>query len=116
MNKAAKVGLGVVALIIIVISAFYVHVRMAQMTDEKACPTVLPFQASQAVINDVIRPSNQLFAKHHLTANDVSVDIKGIQIGPSSVLVPFHISKEPQKQYFGMPRCAVLSNVEYASD
>lgn len=116
MNKIAKVGLGVVALVAAGVVAIYVDAQMGLKADEEACPTVKSEDAINAVIQDVLRPGNQIFSKYNLAVSDVSVESTGVQIGSSSTLVPFHIAKEPRKQFFGMSRCSVLSNVEYAND
>lgn len=116
MNKIAKVGLGVVALVAAGVVAIYVDAKMGLKADQEACPTVKTEDAINAVVHDVLRPENRMFSKYNLATGDVSVESAGVQIGPSSTLVPFHITKEPGTQFFGMSRCSVLSNVEYGSD
>ena len=116
MNKIAKVGFGVVALIAAGVVAIYVDAKMEVKADQKACPTVKSEDAVNAVVHDVLHPGNRIFSKYNLSASDVSVENASIRIGPSSTLVPFHIAKEPGKQFFGMSRCSELNNVEYGSD
>jgi len=115
MNKITRIGLGGVALVAAGVVAIYLDAQMGLKADEKACPGVRTEEAISAVIQDVIRPGNQVFSKYNLTVGDVSVESGSVQIGPTSTLIPFHIAKEPGKQFFGMSRCAVLSNVEYAN-
>ncbi|WP_338563662.1 hypothetical protein [Erwinia sp. E_sp_B04_7] len=120
MRRILKIASGLIFGLIVVMSlcvlALYIDIRLGYKADVKACPNVKPSEAIAAVIRDVIRPTNQVFAKYHLSANDVSVNLNEVQIGPSAILVPFRISKAPQREFFGMPRCSVLSNIEYASD
>ncbi|MFD3223243.1 hypothetical protein [Rahnella aceris] len=116
MNKGTKIGLGVIAVMVIAIGALYVDFEMGKRADIEACLTLQPSQAANAVIKDVVRADNQIFAKYHLSVSDLHVDMAAVQIGPMSALVPFHISTHPAKQYFGMPRCSALSNVEYSND
>ena len=116
MNKIAKVVLGVIALAAAGVVAIYADAKMGLKADQEACPSVQSEDAVNAVIRDVTRPGNKVFSKYSLAPSDVLVDGGGVQIGPTSTLVPFRITKEPEKQFFGMSRCAVLSNVEYGNE
>ena len=116
MKRVKKAGLGLMTLLAVGFVVLIADTEAGKRADLKACKTLQPAQVADAVISNVIWPENRVFAKFNLTANDVQVDMSGIQIGPLAVLVPFHISKDPNRQYFGMPRCSVLTDVEYAND
>lgn len=107
-------GLGALAGLLFVV--LYVDAELGYQADLKACPTVTPDQVVAAVVHDVTRVDSHIFARFHQHHGDVFVDRDNIQIGPSSVLAPFRIAAEPARQYFAMPRCYVLSSIEYASD
>ncbi|WP_313107927.1 hypothetical protein [Pseudescherichia vulneris] len=66
------------------------------------------------MVDDIIRPGNQIFNAFQLAPEDIIVDVARVQAGTTAFLVPFRLSTEPDRQYFGMPRCAELSSVEYA--
>lgn len=107
-------GLGALAGLLLVV--LYVDAELGYQEDLKACPGVTPDQVVAAVVHDVTRADSHIFGRFHLHPGDVSVDRDSIQIGPSSVLAPFRIAAEPARQYFAMPRCYVLSSIEYASE
>ena len=92
----------------------YINYKDTQ-ADTDACNTLRPEQAADAVIRDVIRPDNKQFAQYHLSESDVKVDPGGIQFGPLNALVPFSLSISPEVRHFGMPRCSVLTDVEYGN-
>lgn len=114
MRKITWIVLGVILLLIIVFN-FYRDYRKGLQDDTQACTTLKPEQAAEAVIRDILRPNNHQFAQYHLAEKDIKIDWRDIQIGPQSALVPFYLSPHPDLRYFGMPRCSVLSDVEYGN-
>jgi len=116
MKIAVSLCLVPVAAVIICAVALYFDARAGYEADKAACPLVTPSRAAEAVIHDIIGPGNHIFSEHQLARKDITVDMGGVQIGPTTILVPFRLSTEPDRHYFGMPRCAVLSSVEYAHD
>ncbi|MGB9097100.1 hypothetical protein [Erwinia sp.] len=116
MNKLARIAIGAVAIFGFSVAALFVDMQLGLKADTEACPKVQVSDAVEAVIQNVINPSNRIFADHHLSANDVMVNPYDVQVGTSAILVPFRLSKGPDRQFFGMPRCSDLSSIEYASD
>lgn len=116
MKRVLKMCLGLIMLLTVSFVVLFIDIEAGKRADLKACKTLQPAQVADAVIQDVIWPENKAFAKFQLTANNVQVNMRDIQLGSLTVLVPFHITKDPNRQYFGMLRCSVLTNVEYASD
>lgn len=115
MNKVGKVVIGVIALGVIGYFSLHLHMKNEIAADTEACKTLQPAMAADAVIADVLRPDSSIFGKYHLARKDVSVDMSGVQIGPTSALVPFTVSAVPGVPYFGMPRCSDLTDVEYGN-
>ena len=107
-------GMGMIFLLLIAV--LYIDFKLGYQADLDACPKVTSLQVVAAVIKDITRKDNRNFSQFNLSSGDVLVDHESIQIGPSSVLTPFRIASDPQRQYFAMPRCYVLSDREYASD
>lgn len=93
-----------------------INARAEYKADRAACPRVEPPRAAEAVVDDIIRPGNQIFNALQLAPKDIIVDVTRIQAGTTAFLVPFRLSTEPGRQYFEMPRCAELSSIEYAHD
>lgn len=116
MKRILTILTGLIIVVVLVIIYVAWSIEQGRQADIAACKAITPEQARTAVIEDVIRPGNKVFSKNSLTDNDVSIDSAGIQIGQSTILVPFHISAEPKVQYFGMPRCSRLTDVEYSHD
>lgn len=114
MKIAVRVCLVLIAAAISAAAALYINIRAEYEADRAACPRVEPSHAAEAVVNDIIRPDNQIFNEHHLTPENITVDVAGIQTGTTAFFVPFRLSTEPERLYFGMPRCAELSGIEYA--
>ncbi len=111
---AFRVCLVVLAVVIAAAAALYINARAEYRADIAACPRVEPSRAAEAVVDDIIRPGNQIFNAFQLAPEDIIVDVARVQAGTTAFLVPFRLSTEPDRQYFGMPRCAELSSVEYA--
>ncbi len=97
-------------------AALYINARAEYKADRAACPRVEPTRAAEAVVDDIIRPGNQIFNALQLDPKDIIVDVARVQAGTTSFLVPFRLSTEPDRQYFGMPRCGDLTSIEYAHD
>lgn len=95
-------------------AALYINARAEYKADRAACPRIEPLRAAEAVVHDIIRPENQIFNGRQLAPKDITVDVARVPTGTTAFLVPFRLSTEPDRQYFGMPRCAELSSIEYA--
>jgi hypothetical protein len=98
--------LGLVALI-------YIDAELGYQADLKACPKVTPQQVVDAVVQDVTRRDSHTFGRFNLSADDVHIDLDDVQIGPTIAGVPFRITASPGREYFAMPRCSDLSDIEY---
>lgn len=114
MKIAFRVSLVLIAAAITAAVALYINARAEYEADRAACPQIEPIRAAEAVVHDIIRPGNQIFNGHQLAPQDITVDVARVQTGTTAVLVPFSLSTEPDRKYFGMPRCAELSSIEYA--
>jgi len=116
VKTAFRLCLTLISVIFFGVAILYNDARSEHDADKAACPLVHPSHAVEAVVQDLTRSDNPIFNEYHLTAKTISIDFAGVQIGPNTILVPFRLSNEPNRQYFGMPRCAALSSVEYAHD
>ncbi|WP_262121894.1 hypothetical protein [Serratia ficaria] len=116
MKKFSAIVMRLVVVAVLV--GIYVtwSVEQGRQADILACKAVTPEQAGAAIIEDVTRSGNKVFFKYSLKHTDVLVDSAGIQISQSTILVPFRIAIGPHVQYFGMPRCSKLTDVEYSHD
>ena len=99
--------LGLVALI-------YTDAELGYQADMKACPGVTPQQVVAAVVQDVTRRDSRTFGRFNLSADDVHIVQDDVQIGPTIAGVPFRITASPDREYFAMPRCSDLSDIEYS--
>ncbi|WNK46979.1 hypothetical protein RM150_22730 (plasmid) [Pantoea agglomerans] len=115
MNKVSKVAIGVFAIGVIGYFSLQQHMKNEIAADTEACKTLQPAIAADAVIADVLRPDNSIFGKYHLARKDVSVDMSGVQIGPTIAMIPFTVSAVPGLPYSGMPRCSDLTDIEYGN-
>ncbi|WP_416414327.1 hypothetical protein [Pantoea sp. App145] len=116
MKKLLMVCSGIALLLIIGGVSLYVDVQLRLQSDLKACKVLTRRQAADAVIADVTRTDRQFYGKYQILSSEIYVDPNSVQIGSGTVLVPFHIAADPDRQYFGMPHCSELKNVEYAND
>ncbi|MGK3125910.1 phosphonate ABC transporter substrate-binding protein [Candidatus Pantoea formicae] len=107
---------GIAAGILSLIALLYVNMELTYRADLKACPHVTTQQVVAAVVNDVTRKDSHIFGKFHLRPDDVYIDRDSVQIGPSLAHVPFRIASDPDREYFAMPGCSNLDDIEYAND
>ncbi|WP_277977976.1 phosphonate ABC transporter substrate-binding protein [Pantoea endophytica] len=91
----------------------YIDVELGYQADLKACPKVTPQQVVAAVVQDVTRRDSHTFGRFNLSADDVYIVQDEVQIGPTIAGVPFRIKANPDREYFAMPRCSDLSDIEY---
>ncbi|MBA0038877.1 hypothetical protein HS962_21935 [Pantoea sp. BIGb0393] len=115
MNFFIKIIAGIASLSAIGFMAVYADIKLGIKADTEACPALNVQQVADAVVEDVTRPDNRVFASQNLTTDDVNVRIDEVQIGPTSALVTFTTSKEPRLVWSAMPRCSNLKDVEYGN-
>lgn len=72
-----------------------------------------PQQVVAAVVKDVTRKESRRFGQYSLCSVDVKINRDDVQIGPTIAGVPFSITINPGHEYFAMPRCSDLSDIEY---
>lgn len=116
LKKSLMVCSGIVLLLVIGVVALYINVQLGLRADLKACKVLTRQEAVNAVIADVTRADRKFNGKYQVLPTEIYVDLVRVQIGQGTVLVPFHIAAEPDRQYFGMPHCSDLEVVEYAND
>lgn len=91
----------------------YIDAELTYQADLKACPSVTPQQVVAAVVKDITRKESRRFGQYSLSSVDVKIDRDDVQIGPTIAGVPFSITTNPGHEYFAMPRCSDLSDIEY---
>lgn len=116
MGKVVTVLTGVAAIVVLAGAYAYWSIGQGHKEDIQACKVVDVNDAVSAVVKDVTRPSNKIFSNLGITAKDINVDVNRVKVDYSTVLVPFKLEQEPRKQYFAMPRCSRLSDIEYSSN
>lgn len=116
LKKFLIVCSGIVLLLVIGVVSLYVDVKLGLRAELKACKVLTRREAVNAVIVDVTRVDRKFNGKYQVLPSEINVDLGSVQIGQGTVLVPFHIAMDPDRQYFGMPHCSDLEVVEYAND
>ncbi|NNS10006.1 hypothetical protein [Erwinia sp. JH02] len=116
MKKLRTVIIGVVIIAGCVFAYNYWSIGEGRKQDILACGNLSPTKAAEAVINDVINPGNKIFSRFDLVRSDVNILTPEIQIEETMAYVPFTLPKNKNQKYIAMPRCSVLSDVEYSKE
>lgn len=116
MNKILIMLGGIAVLLGVLFSYSYWSVKEGRKQDQLACRILTQQQVVDAVINDVVDPENKVFSKYNLVRGDIIVNVADVHIEESMAYVPFTLRKNLTLKYVAMPRCSVLSNIEYSKN
>lgn len=114
MRMLGRFSLGIIFLIVVVISVFYVDYELGKKVDRDACKSLSKEDVAQAVIKDVSNPINKYFTGLDLSPENVIINTSDIQVSSLSVMTPFKVKGKPNTQYFAISRCSVIDGIEYS--